>query len=272
MNPAEVETWASQAGVPPAEALNYLQRLEAVEKQEEVILDEIFSGLNGPVLELSAGRGEFTRQLLKKYLRSDGKLYTTERLPEVAEKLAGEINDPRLEVLVGDSSSLPLSDGSVGLVVSRAALHDFVSDDGDVARALRDCVRVLRPGGTFAVYDKIRDGFREVEAESAEGRMEQLNIELAALEGKVCWGLHYLGDYVRLMEELGLSDIRTELLEMPDRPGYVKHMSDSLEERRPAYVRRWGPKVNDLLDGLYADFQRTPSRALPLAFIWGRKN
>ena len=58
---------------------------------------------------------------------------------------------------------------------------------------------------------------------------------------------------------------------MPDQPGYVRYMTGNLHERRPAYVKRWGEKVNAILDSLAADFQKTPPRALPMAFIWGKK-
>lgn len=271
MDEQEIAQWAEASGISLEQAREYLKKIEPLDKKEDEILGKVFAGAAGPVLELSAGRGEFTRQLLEKYIKPEGKLYTTERLPEVAEKLIKEIPDKRLEVLVSDSSKLPLPDGSVGLVVSRAALHDFVSDDGDVAKALKDSVRVLAPGGIFLIYDKIRDGFGQVEKESAEGRMERMNVELAALESKVCWGLHYLKDYIRLLEEMGFADIKTTTLVMPDQPGYIKYMTGNLNERRPAYVKRWGEKVNAILDSLYADFQSTPPRALSLAFIWGKK-
>jgi len=271
MEEKEILAWAEASGISVELAKEYLKKLEPLDKTEDDILREVFSGVAGPVLELSAGRGEFTRQLLEKHIQPEGKLYTTERLPEVAEKLTAGIKDKRLEVLVSDSSTLPLPDGSAGLVISRAALHDFVSDDGDVVKALKDCVRVLVPGGTFVIYDKIKDGYKDVETESAEGRMERMNVELAALEGKVCWGLHYLKDYVRLMEEMGFKDIQTTILEMPDQPGYIKYMTGNMNQRRPAYVKRWGEKVNAILDSLAADFQKTPPRALSMAFIWGRK-
>ncbi|HAD82190.1 MAG: hypothetical protein A2509_00720 [Candidatus Edwardsbacteria bacterium RIFOXYD12_FULL_50_11] len=271
MDEKEISSWAEASGISVKQAREYLKKLEPLDKKEDDILREVFSGVTRPVLELSAGRGEFTRQLLEKYIKPDGKLYTTERLPEVAEKLTADIKDKRLEVLVSDSSTLPLPDGSAGLVISRAALHDFVSDDGDVVRALKDCVRVLAPGGTFVIYDKIKDGYKDVETGSAEGRMEKMNVELAALEGKMCWGLHYLKDYVSLMEEMGFADIKTSILVMPDQPGYVRYMTGNLHERRPAYVKRWGEKVNAILDSLAADFQKTPPRALPMAFIWGKK-
>lgn len=271
MDEKEIVQWAEASGITMEEAKEYLKKLEPLDAKENEILSEVFAKVSGPVVELSAGRGEFTRQLLEKFIMPEGKLYTTERLPEVAEKLVQAIPDKRLEVLVSDSSTLPLPDGSVGLVISRAALHDFVSDDGDVVRALKDCVRVLAPGGTFVIYDKIKDGYKDVETGSAEGRMEKMNVELAALEGKMCWGLHYLKDYVSLMEEMGFADIKTSILVMPDQPGYVKYMTGNLNERRAAYVKRWGEKVNAILDGLATDFQKTPPRALSMAFIWGKK-
>ncbi len=271
MDEQEIAQWAEASGISLEQAKEYLKKLEPLDQKEDNILREVFSEATGPVLELSAGRGEFTRQLLEKYIHPDGKLYTTERLSEVAEKLIKEIPDKRLEVLVSDSSTLPLPDGSAGLVISRAALHDFVSDDGDVVKALKDCFRVLAPGGTFVIYDKIKDGYKSVETESAEGRMERMNVELAALEGKLCWGLHFLKDYIRLMEEMGFADIKTSILVMPDQPGYVKYMTGNLHERRTAYVKRWGEKVNAILDGLVADFQKVPPKALSMAFIWGKK-
>jgi SAM-dependent methyltransferase len=271
MDEKEIAQWAEASGITLEEAKEYLKKLEPLDAKENEILSEVFAKVSGPVVELSAGRGEFTRQLLEKYINPDGKLYTTERLPEVAQKLSEEIKDNRLEVLVSDSSKLPLPDSAAGLVISRAALHDFVSDDGDVVRALKDCVRVLAPGGIFVIYDKIKDGYQDVETESAEGRMERMNVELAALEGKICWGLHHLKDYVSLMEEMGFADIKTTILEMPDQPGYVRYMSGNLDQRRPAYVKRWGEKVNAILDSLYTDFQKTPPRAISMAFIWGKK-
>ena len=271
MDEKEILAWAEASGISVEQAKEYLKILEPLDKKEDNTLREVFSGATGPVLELSAGRGEFTRQLLEKYIHPDGKLYTTERLSEVAEKLIQAIPDKRMEVLVSDSSKLPLPDCSVGLVISRAALHDFVSDGGDVVKALKDSVRVLAPGGTFVIYDKIKDGYKDVETESAEGRMERMNVELAALEGKVCWGLHYLKDYIGLLEEMGFADIKTTVLEMPDQPGYVRYMTGNLHERRPAYVKRWGEKVNAILDCLATDFQNVPPKALSMAFIWGRK-
>jgi SAM-dependent methyltransferase len=263
--------FAGQYNVPVDEARSYLEQIDVLDRAEQQRLAGIFAAVQGPVVELGAGLGEFTQELLDRYIKPGRKLYALERLETIAQKLREKITDGRLEVLTSDSRSIPLPDGAAAAVISRVALHDFVSADGDVAGALRDCVRVLAPGGVFLVYDKIIDGFADVERESAEGRMERVNVELAGLEGKQCWGLHRLADYGDLLRQLGLDDIKHEVLRRPDMPGYIANIRKSLEQARPSYVTRWGPGVNAVLDSLYADLDRTPNKALPLAIVWGVK-
>lgn len=265
------EQFAEQYGVPIAAAREYLAKTATLDGDERRCLAEIFGPLTGPVVELGAGMGEFTEELLERYLKPGQKLHALERLETVAQKLREKISDARLEVLVSDSRRVPLPDGTAALVISRVALHDFVSDDGDIAAALADCVRVLAPGGTFLVYDKIADGFGAVERESAEGRMERINVQLAALEGKHCWGLHRTADYAGLLERLGLRDVAQRLLPRPDMPGYIPNIRKNLEQARPSYVKRWGDGVHAVLDSFLAEVDGIPNRALPLAMVWGTK-
>ncbi|MRR10055.1 class I SAM-dependent methyltransferase, partial [bacterium] len=145
--------FAGQHHVPVEEARSYLGQMEALDQAERQCLSSIFAAVDGPVVELGAGAGEFTRELLERYLKPGQRLYALERLATVAQKLGEAIDDDRLEVLVSDSRRVPLPDGAAALVVSRVALHDFVSDDGDIAAALADSVRMLAPGGVFLVYD-----------------------------------------------------------------------------------------------------------------------
>ncbi len=267
----EILEFAKEAGISEEESRQYFLKEEALGIEEQKTLKPLFDKLVLPAVELGAGMGDFTDELLQKYIKITGKLYAVERLDTTAAKLKERFKDIRLEVLQSDSTSLPLPDGSAGLVISRMALHDFVSADGDVAKALADCIRVLAPGGVFVVYDKIRNGFTDVETQSAEGRMERMNVQLSAIEGKVCWGLHRLEDYVTLLGKLGLKDIRSSGLDVPDTPGYVRIMSKTLEERRPAYIKRWGPEAGKLIDSVLADFANIPPKALPRMIIWGIK-
>lgn len=271
MDEQQVEQLVKQHGLTGSEARDYLVGLEAYNAEEERLLGEAFGPVTLPVVELGAGQGEFTRELLDKYLKPGQKLYAVERLDTAVRKLRESIADPRLEVVNSDSTSLPLPDGTAGLVVSRAALHDFVSDDGDVAAALRDCVRVLAPGGVFLVYDKVVDGFGQAEKESAEGRMERMNVELAALEGKRCWGLHRSPDYRTLLGQLGMKDVRLSVLRTPDFPAYVRVMLSGIEGRKEAYVKRWGPGAAYVAEATLKDMAALPPRALPMVIAWGRK-
>jgi ubiquinone/menaquinone biosynthesis C-methylase UbiE len=62
----------------------------------------------------------------------------------------------RVEVQTADMRQIPLPDGSIDVVVSRAAIHNLY-DSSDRAQAIREIARVLRPGGR-AVIDDIRHG------------------------------------------------------------------------------------------------------------------
>ncbi len=266
-----MKNWAEQAEISLELARDYFHECEELEHKEDELFSSVFEETNGPILELGAGKGDFTRKLLDDYIRPDGKLYAVERLEMVAEKLRSSISDPRLEVIISDSTDLPLPDSSVGMVISRVALHDFVSLDGDIIKALTDSARVLAKDGIFLIYDKITDGFDDVFNESAEARLEMVNVELAKLEGKKCWGLHESKDYQILLEELGFPKVESQAIRTPDVPGYVVAMSKFINDMRPAYVKRWGNEVHKILDDLLDDFNKISPRPLQMAFIYGRK-
>jgi len=64
----------------------------------------------------------------------------------------------RVEFLVGDAASLPLSDASFDTVVSTFSLHHWASP----ADGLAEIYRVVRPGGVARVYD-VADWIRRFE-------------------------------------------------------------------------------------------------------------
>jgi arsenite methyltransferase len=58
----------------------------------------------------------------------------------------------RVEVETGDITQLPFSDSAFDAVISMTVIHNIPSRDGR-DRALRELVRVLKPGGRIAIFD-----------------------------------------------------------------------------------------------------------------------
>jgi arsenite methyltransferase len=61
------------------------------------------------------------------------------------------------EIVTGDMRKLPFADGSFDVVTSSLAIHNVPSKE-DRATALREIVRVLKPGGKIVIMDFIRTG------------------------------------------------------------------------------------------------------------------
>ncbi len=94
---------------------------------------------------------------------------TPEMLAE-GERLAREKSIQNVTFQEADAEVLPFADGSFDLVTCRIAPHHF----GDVARFVREAVRVLRPAGVLAVVDNLVPGIeaaeRDAEAQQAAGQ------------------------------------------------------------------------------------------------------
>jgi len=96
--------------------------------------------LHGDVLDLGAGTGKLTRQLLE--------VAATVRAvePDDAMRAVLERVVPSATVLAGSAEAIPLPEGSVDVVTAGQAFHWF-----DLDRALPEMQRVLRPGGGIAL-------------------------------------------------------------------------------------------------------------------------
>ena len=97
------------------------------------------------VLEVGCGTGFFTLNL--KLAGVIGEAHVTDissGMVKVAERNARELGF-EVEGRVADAESLPYADGTFDLVVGHAVLHHIP----DVELALREVLRVLKPGGRF---------------------------------------------------------------------------------------------------------------------------
>ena len=113
----------------------------------EAALDAVPVRADAAVLDLAAGTGKLTRQLVRRFER----VVAVEPLSGMRAVLQHVV--PEAEALPGTATEIPLEDAAVGAVFVGEAFHWFGNDD-----AVREIARVLRPGGTLAVLFNQADG------------------------------------------------------------------------------------------------------------------
>jgi ubiquinone/menaquinone biosynthesis C-methylase UbiE len=100
------------------------------------------------VLELGCGSGLFTRALAARCAR----LIAADIEPQyVAETKAKTVGITNIEYLRADAAILPLPANSVDVIVLISTLPEVP----DPVRALRECSRVLKPGGRIVVSEEL---------------------------------------------------------------------------------------------------------------------
>lgn len=105
------------------------------------------------VLDLGCGRGEQAIALLKAGADVTG-IDVSERYVREAERSVIEagLTNPSYRFLVMDAHDLKFPEGSFDFVLGRGILHHL-----DIFEALKEALRVLRPGGTAAFQEPLGD-------------------------------------------------------------------------------------------------------------------
>ncbi len=157
--------------------------------------------------------------------------------------------------LAATAESMPVQDGSVDVVYCRQVLHHLYDLDG----ALRECARVLRPGGLFlATREHVVDDAKQLERFLAEHPVHQL------AGGEHAWSLD---TYRHAVVSAGLV-MRSELAPWDTViNAYPDVTTDDELRRGPEVVlaRRMGPMVGRLggLPGVRELLWRRLRRAKP---------
>jgi len=156
------EAWASD------EAAQLYERARPGYAKEAVdfVVRTLAIGPGARVLDLAAGTGKLTRQLL--YTGAD--LVAVEPLEGMRRSFSVAV--PSVPVLTGRAEDLPLVDAGLEVVVAGQAWHWFDSD-----RALTEVSRVLVPGGGLALlwnlYDSRVEWVKEYELIRERARRQQ---------------------------------------------------------------------------------------------------
>jgi SAM-dependent methyltransferase len=100
---------------------------------------------DGRVIELGAGTGIFTAQMLE----AGVPMIAVEPVEAMREILKSNVG---VEVLDGTAESIPLDDSSVDAVIAAQAFHWF-----DASLAIDEIARVLRPGGRLVTVWNVRN-------------------------------------------------------------------------------------------------------------------
>ena len=102
------------------------------------------------VLDVAAGTGIVARALAPDVARVTA-VDSTEAMIDEGSRRAKEDGRQNLEFVRGSAEDLPFGDAVYSLVVTRFSLHHFA----DPMPAVREMVRVLRPGGRLVVKDLV---------------------------------------------------------------------------------------------------------------------
>lgn len=95
--------------------------------------------------DIGCGTGFITEGLLEKGF----KVIAVDQSPAMLDELRSAMGSPSLECRQGEAESLPLDDGSVDYAFANMFLHHVESPPV----AIREMVRILKPGGVLVITD-----------------------------------------------------------------------------------------------------------------------
>jgi SAM-dependent methyltransferase len=176
----------------------------------------------------------------------------------------------RVELVDADARDLPFAPASSGLVVSSLAISN-IREAGGRAQALREAVRVLRPGGRLRIVDQGADRFAAVLREAGCA-----GVAVRPLDWRTWYGMP--GHHLTLAAAAQLPGLRPSAMAgqgkrrpaasrrrlrspgHPRRPGHDRHQTQAYEHSQQIQQPHFRRIVNHALSLLGAAATRTRTR------------
>lgn len=125
-------------------------RVEEGERLAELVTSGFARASEALAIDVACGPGTFTRPLASRVRRAVG-VDLTPAMVEKARAEAARAGIINIDFVCGDIYALAFADGVAGVVTCGYAFHHML----ELARALAEMSRVLRPGGRVAIADLI---------------------------------------------------------------------------------------------------------------------
>ena len=161
----------------------------------------------GTVLEVAPGPGFLSIELAKRGLDVQA-IDISRTMVEIAKKNAAA-EDARVVFMHGNAAQLSVRHASVDFVVCRAAFKNFT----EPVKAMREMLRVLKPGGTAMLIDMRRDAPVEELRKYVDGLgVSWFNRKFMMLtfRGMLIKRAYPLEEIRRMAAEAGWKDVRIE--------------------------------------------------------------
>lgn len=121
------------------------------QRLRDAALDALGERLEGRTLQVACVYGDITRRLSSR-LALGGRLDVVDVVPAQLENLARKLRgDPRVGLILGDSSALEMASDTYDRVLLFFLLHE--QPDAIRQRTIAEALRVLKPGGRLVVLD-----------------------------------------------------------------------------------------------------------------------
>ena len=187
------QLWASQKADSPAQP----KRLASMPSAHEMLLKELMPQKGMKILDIGSGSGE-TVLIIAEKVGPTGKAvgvdFSSEGIALAGEKARVRNLENIAEFHQANALELPFPDGSFDAVISECVVCLIQ----DKYRALKEKVRVLKPGGRVIMHDVI------TWAPMPQTMREDQKLYCGCVGGAVS-----LDEYIEMMKKAGLTDIKT---------------------------------------------------------------